>query len=406
LRGADLGATTWQIVTREERIQYAQANASDTNPIDVTFLVNNPDLSNNNERAAWVVTKDGGNEQSNDASRYNRHCQVQGSASVDISQSGIEVPNGIYQVRFTSFYAPTGLGNLNINDYNTYKTNGENAVFAVAYANGESIKVPSVYSEEATSSLAGVHVKQVGDYYFPGNPDQANGSFAIGNYQSELLTVTVTNGTLTLGIKTIEGCPSSAWIGLSNVKLYYLGATSATIDVAVTDAGYATFVAPCNVDFEGCDVSAYAAQVNNTYVHLEPVTTVPAGTAVVVKAAAGTYAINSATSNSLGADNDLVAAMDDITADGTQYALAKKNGVVGFYKVEEGTTIPAGKGYIIISSPVKAFYFLDADDATGIKTINNGKLTTDNVIYNLAGQRLQKLQKGINIVEGKKIAVK
>ena len=128
LHGANLGATTWQVVTLEERIQYAQDNTSATNPIDVTFLVNNPDLSSNNERTAWVITKDGGTEVWNNASRYNRHCQVQGSASVDISQANIEVPNGIYQVRFTSFYAPTGLANLNINDYNAYKTNGDAAV--------------------------------------------------------------------------------------------------------------------------------------------------------------------------------------------------------------------------------------------------------------------------------------
>lgn len=408
LHGANLGATTWQVVTLEERIQYAQDNASATNPIDVTFLVNNPDLSSNNERTAWVITKDGGTEVWNDASRYNRHCQVQGSASVDISQANIEVPNGIYQVRFTSFYAPTALGVLSAADLNTYKTNGDAAVFAVGYANDETIKLPSVYSLEATESVANVHQKQVGDYYFPGNPDQANGSFAIGNYQSELLTVTVTDGKLTLGVKTIEGCPSSAWIGLSNVKLYYIGAASAekTIDVAVTNVGYATFVAPSDVDFTDCEVSAYAAQVNDTYVHLEPVTTVPAGTAVIVKAAAsGTYAINSTTSASLGADNDLVAATEDITADGTQYALAKLDGVVGFYKVETGTTIPAGKGYIVISSPVKAFYGFDEDDATGISNLNlNANL--NETIYNLAGQRMQKLQKGINIVEGKKIAIK
>ena len=122
LHGANLGATTWQVVTLEERIQYAQDNASATNPIDVTFLVNNPDLSSNNERTAWVITKDGGTEVWNDASRYNRHCQVQGSASVDISQANIEVPNGIYQVRFTSFYAPTALGVLSAADLNTYKT--------------------------------------------------------------------------------------------------------------------------------------------------------------------------------------------------------------------------------------------------------------------------------------------
>lgn len=408
LRAIDLGATTWQVVTLEERMQYVQNNASATNPIDVTFLVNNPDLSSNNERTAWVITKDGGTEVWNNASRYNRHCQVQGSASVDISQANIEVPNGIYQVRFTSFYAPTALGALSAADLNTYKTNGDAAVFAVGYANDETIKLPSVYSLEATESVANVHQKQVGDYYFPGNPDQANGSFAIGNYQSELLTVTVTDGKLTLGVKTIEDCPSSAWIGLSNVKLYYIGAASAekTIDVAVTDVGYATFVAPSDVDFTDCEVSAYAAQVNDTYVHLEPVTTVPAGTAVIVKAAAsGTYAINSTTSASLGADNDLVAATENITADGTQYALAKLDGVVGFYKVETGTTIPAGKGYIVISSPVKAFYGFDEDDATGISNLNlNANL--NETIYNLAGQRMQKLQKGINIVEGKKIAIK
>ena len=43
---------------------------------------------------------------------------------------------------------------------------------------------------------------------------------------------------------------------------------------------------------------------------------------------------------------------------------------------------------------------------TAIKTINSGQRTTDNGIYNLAGQRLQKEQKGINIINGKKIIVK
>ena len=43
------------------------------------------------------------------------------------------------------------------------------------------------------------------------------------------------------------------------------------------------------------------------------------------------------------------------------------------------------------------------DDATAIKTIGNGQQTADDAIYNLAGQRLNKMQKGINIVNGKKI---
>ena len=52
---------------------------------------------------------------------------------------------------------------------------------------------------------------------------------------------------------------------------------------------------------------------------------------------------------------------------------------------------------------MKAFYFEGEDDATGIEAIDNGQLTIDNKIYNLAGQRIQKMQKGVNIVNGKKI---
>ena len=407
LRGADLGATTWQVVTLDERIRYAQENASAINPVDMTFLVNNPDLSSNNLRESWKVTRDGGYEQWNDFTRYNRHCQVQGANSVDIQQAGIAVPNGVYQVRFTAFYSPAALGVSNIDDYNAYKTDGAATVFAVGYANGESVKIPSVYSEEGTSSVANVHQKQVGSYYFPGSPDQANGSFAIGKYQSELLTVTVTDGTLTLGVRSIEGCPSSAWIGLSNVKLYYIGAASAenTADVTISDAGYATFVAPGYIDELPEGVTAYAARVTEGYVHLEPTTAIPEGAAVVLKAEEGIYKMPiNPTPADLVLVNDLKAATEEITADGTQYILAKMDAVVGFYKAVSGSTIAAGKGYLVIPSQagVKAFYPF-AEEETAIKSLTPALSEGEGEAYNLAGQRVSKLQKGINIVNGKKV---
>ena len=43
---------------------------------------------------------------------------------------------------------------------------------------------------------------------------------------------------------------------------------------------------------------------------------------------------------------------------------------------------------------------------TGIETIDNGQQTTDGPIYNLAGQQQNKMQRGINIVGGKKIIKK
>ena len=172
--------------------------------------------------------------------------------------------------------------------------------------------------------------------------------------------------------------------------------------VTVSDAGYATFVAPCDVDFTGNTAVAKAATFDGTYVQLADVTTVPAGTAVVVKADEGTYTVPATTDAVLGTANELLAS-DGVVADGTQYILAKKDDEVGFHKTTVGTTIEAGKGYLEITGEagVKAFYPFEGDDATGIEGV---EIAGDNApIYNVAGQRLNKMQKGINIVGGKKM---
>ena len=62
--------------------------------------------------------------------------------------------------------------------------------------------------------------------------------------------------------------------------------------------------------------------------------------------------------------------------------------------------------YTSIQSMVSVFVLntgYEDDLITGIKTIDNGQMTNDNEIYNVAGQRLNKAQKGINIIGGRKI---
>ena len=55
---------------------------------------------------------------------------------------------------------------------------------------------------------------------------------------------------------------------------------------------------------------------------------------------------------------------------------------------------------VITGEGVKGFYGFD-DDATGI---NGVEMAGENApVYNVAGQRLSKMQKGINIVAGKKV---
>ena len=174
-----------------------------------------------------------------------------------------------------------------------------------------------------------------------------------------------------------------------------LGAT-----IEVTDAKYATFVAPCDVDFTGIEnITANAATFDGKYVKLTPVTTVNAGTAVVIAAEEGTYVVPKTTDAVLGTNNDLIAATENITADGTQYVLAKPEGEeVGFYQATTGT-IAKGKGYLVSTAGVKAFYF-QGDIETAIENVNTN---SDAVIYNLAGQRMSKTQKGVNIINGKKV---
>ena len=105
-------------------------------------------------------------------------------------------------------------------------------------------------------------------------------------------------------------------------------------------------------------------------------------------------------------ENVLKGTFEPIEAAG-KYVLAKPEPEeVGFYLAESGT-IAAGKAYLELpeSSDVKAFYFLfPGDDATGINEVNGQwSMVNGQSIYNVAGQLLNKMQKGINIVNGKKI---
>ena len=85
---------------------------------------------------------------------------------------------------------------------------------------------------------------------------------------------------------------------------------------------------------------------------------------------------------------------DDIyglTADGRIRKAGAEASILGFRGYFD---IPAG-------TEVKGFVF--GGGATGIDDIEHSSLTIDHSIYNLAGQRLNKAQKGINIINGKKI---
>ena len=188
--------------------------------------------------------------------------------------------------------------------------------------------------------------------------------------------------------------------------------TGATVTLAETvtvgSAGYTTYVTKHDVEFPAGVTGYIATAINTSTVHLGEKASVPATTPIVVKAAAGTYALPAITTTPESVTGNLLQASDgSVTGGDNIYALAKPEGQeVGFYPVNSSVTIPAGKAYLIdtTGNTVKGFTFDFDDDATGISLMEDGRSKMeDGAIYNVAGQRISKMQKGINIVNGKKV---
>lgn len=178
--------------------------------------------------------------------------------------------------------------------------------------------------------------------------------------------------------------------------------------VTVSSAGYATYAPTMSVTIpDGVEVYAVALNGSNiTTTLLDASTVLGYGQGYLLKAAEGTYAFVSTTDEATTVENnDMKAATSDVTATGTQYALANKSAGVGFYEVNTDVVIPAGKAYLEYSGELgsaKAYYLLG--EATAISTIATDAKTSD--CYNLQGQKVSKPVKGLYIVGGRKVVVR
>ena len=101
--------------------------------------------------------------------------------------------------------------------------------------------------------------------------------------------------------------------------------------------------------------------------------------------------------------NDLVGTAVDLTTDGSQYVLAQKEGVIGFYKANAGTVIAAGKAYLLGGAAGTKGFTFSFSDETAIETVQDAQEVEDVRIYDLSGRRVEKATKGIYIINGKKV---
>lgn len=229
----------------------------------------------------------------------------------------------------------------------------------------------------------------------------SHGSLTADGYSAGTWTGLADNVTFTYGA-------SSGSINISTITVYYSGPT---ISVTMGQEGWMTYYnVGAALSFEG--VTAYrVSSVAEDHVNLLPVTEAPANTPVLLKAEPGAYNFTVIASAESVGTNKL--RRSDGTATTNEeydvYALAKKNDVVGFYKVKAGVTVPAGKCYLSVSKTAQAesardFLGFIEENATRINAVENGQSTDE--VFDLQGRQVKQPTKGLYIKNGKKVIIK
>lgn len=187
------------------------------------------------------------------------------------------------------------------------------------------------------------------------------------------------------------------------------------LPVTITSAGYATFFAPVEVTLPAEGITAHTITEDEDGIHAvlsEPISVVPANNGVLLAGEEGTYNLTITNTEAADLENALKGTAAKTLVTKTEgdayYVLAKKNDVVGLYNPVNGadktTFYNAGfRAYWhIAGAPQGAGYRIgEEEDTTAIDQLlnTNGEL----VIYDLSGRRVQKMEKGIYIVNGKKV---
>ena len=186
----------------------------------------------------------------------------------------------------------------------------------------------------------------------------------------------------------------------------------ATESVTVGNLSYATFASDNALDFTGTGIQAFYATVSGTTLTFTEITKVPANTGVLLYADGGatedvpvlTGAADNVASNVFVRGTGVAVTYADTNQN---YILFNGADGIGFYRANNNT-VATNRAYIHVTSGsgngVKSFAINLEDDATGISLMEDGRSQMeDGAIYNLAGQRISKMQKGINIKKKKKV---
>ena len=269
-----------------------------------------------------------------------------------------------------------------------------------------------------------------------GNKLYVNGE-QIRLYDKNTMTVTAPSGYNLTSIEFVEPSSGKAWAGthtssptgydgdakkwtgMANEVTITFGGTCrmvglnitlapSTLSATVPSAGWATWIPALNVEVPS-GVSAYiVSSTTSDKAVLQELLAIPAGEPVVLKGAANTYTFDVCDDatlklNETDVNENLLAVSDETTTSGV-YVLANGNNGAGFY-LWKGGLLGAGRVYLPASAVGAREFIGFGDESTGIKDYTR-VTTANNRCYNLNGQRVDAHQKGLYIVNGKKVIIK
>ena len=202
---------------------------------------------------------------------------------------------------------------------------------------------------------------------------------------------------------TLFSCYSS---GQKNVCIYRKQLTYSLLvfDATISDAKYATLCLPFNFTVP-TGVTAYTAEASASSVALTAIEgVVPANTGVIIYSETPdtyTFTGSAETPATLGTNNLVGVTAATELAGG--YILAKDtDGTAKFFTVAPNTTLAANKAYLDYSGSASALS-IRMGDATGIRTVEEQQVNT---YFDLMGRKVQNPERGIYILNGKKVFVK
>ena len=332
-----------------------------------------------------------------------------GSASYNLIVQGTIV-DGVFDFAINRDYGSGATPGTDANNTTETTWTAGNVTLAVAgrnvWYNGADLRL---YKTSGTKAAGNITLSVTGDRYITridltggtnleltSGGGVKNGTTWSGKSQEVKFTHDG-GGTITLTKITVTYCTETEF----NTK----------VNITMGSDGYMTY---CNQDAAlsfGTLEAFVVSAVGDNNVTLTPITKAPAGCAVVLKGAAGSYDLTKEETPDEVATNRLRVSSGTITSNASYdvYALAKKNDIVGFYKVQAGVQVPAGKCYISVnkSSSAPEFFGLVGDgNTTGMNDVRSKMEEGRGEFYNLNGQRVAQPTKGLYIVNGKKVVIK